>query len=989
VTNKEFQVRHGLVVNNTVLVANTITNNVGIGRFDAQYALDVVGTINASAVLVNGSVITGGSTDISPAFSQANQAFFLANGANVIGVSAFNQANQAFFLANGANFIATSAFSQANQAFALANGANFIATSAFSQANQAFALANGANFIAASAFSQANQAFFLANGANFIATSAFSQANQAFALANSANVLAFNTGPGANAYSNATFVKLIAPSQTIVGNISITGSLVVSGNTYKVDANTLIVQDPLIYLAGNNYVSDIVDIGFVANYNNGSCSTVHTGFFRDATIKEYFVFDSYDKEPEPNHIDTAGNNFTIAVLNATLKTSNLILGGVNAIGWIGSSFSQANQAFSQANQAFALANGANFIAASAFSQANQAFALANGANFIATSSFSQANQAFALANGANFIATFSFSQANQSFSQANQAFTRANGGFSQANQAFSQANQAFFKANNALANTTGTFAGTLSVTEKVVALPIGGDEGGEMFLGQPPNGTLSGGITIDAYQNKLRFFEQGGSARGVYIDFTAAAAGVGTDLLASSGTTDTTARTTASAGFDQANQAFARANSGFSQANQAFSQANQSFALANNANIVSSLLFDRANAGTLGFSQANQAFTQANAAYTKANGAVQLGYSTISVGGSGQAATTNADTFSLVSSNGVSLFATTKTANIGLSTTGVSATTYGGASSVGVFTVDAYGRITSASNVAIAGGSGDAVGAYNKANAANIIAVAAFAEANTGYPIRFYSFTSAASTTYVPNASIKGFHVMVLGSTGGRTAQAGGSAGASYAEKYYNGTTANLTDTYTITVGAAGTTAGTSGGNCSFLNVGSVGIIVTGGVGVTSNTGGAAGTATGGDVNFAGGKGGNNANNTTTVTAYGGGGGAASRSGKGGDGAAGVSTTGGGGGGTGGNNASGATAGTAATGLGSGVRNDVYGQESFLAGAAGSGTAGGLGAYADNNKTGFVAATETFLGSKIGAGLPGTSGSKAGDIGMIIIVEYL
>jgi hypothetical protein len=90
---------------------------------------------------------------------------------------------------------------------------------------------------------------------------------------------------------------------------------------------------------------------------------------------------------------------------------------------------------------------------------------------------------------------------------------------------------------------------------KFIVDAIGGDEGGEILLEKPPNGTLSGGVTIDAYQNKLRIFEQGGSARGVYIDLSVASAGVGTDLLASSGTTDTTARATASAAFDKANAA--------------------------------------------------------------------------------------------------------------------------------------------------------------------------------------------------------------------------------------------------------------------------------------------------------------------------------------------------------------------------------------------------------------------------------------------------
>lgn len=62
-----------------------------------------------------------------------------------------------------------------------------------------------------------------------------------------------------------------------------------------------------------------------------------------------------------------------------------------------------------------------------------------------------------------------------------------------------------------------------------------GDEGGEIFLAPPANTSLGGGITIDAYQNKIRFFEQGGSARGAYIDLTACEGGAGTNLLTGGG----------------------------------------------------------------------------------------------------------------------------------------------------------------------------------------------------------------------------------------------------------------------------------------------------------------------------------------------------------------------------------------------------------------------------------------------------------------------
>lgn len=65
----------------------------------------------------------------------------------------------------------------------------------------------------------------------------------------------------------------------------------------------------------------------------------------------------------------------------------------------------------------------------------------------------------------------------------------------------------------------------------LVSTNASGDEGGEIQLAKPPNGTLSGGITIDAYQNKLRIFEQGGSARGVSIDLSKAPTGVGGELV--------------------------------------------------------------------------------------------------------------------------------------------------------------------------------------------------------------------------------------------------------------------------------------------------------------------------------------------------------------------------------------------------------------------------------------------------------------------------
>jgi hypothetical protein len=131
-------------------------------------------------------------------------------------------------------------------------------------------------------------------------------------------------------------------------------------------------------------------------------------------------------------------------------------------------------------------------------------------------------------------------------------------------------------------------------TKQIIVTNSVGDEGGEILLAKPStNTTLVGtGITIDSFQNKIRFFEQGGSARGAYIDLTECAGGAGTNLLNPTATPDTVARTTANAAFIQANASFLQANTPSATANSAASYANAAFTRANNS-------LDANNGGTV------------------------------------------------------------------------------------------------------------------------------------------------------------------------------------------------------------------------------------------------------------------------------------------------------------------------------------------------------------------------------------------------------
>lgn len=98
-------------------------------------------------------------------------------------------------------------------------------------------------------------------------------------------------------------------------------------------------------------------------------------------------------------------------------------------------------------------------------------------------------------------------------------------------------NSGHFKAPTVSGSTAVYSAGDVTAAQNLRSINSSGDEGGEIFLNKAvTNTTLTGGVTIDVWQNRLRFFEQGGTARGYYLDISAGGAGVGTNLASGGGT---------------------------------------------------------------------------------------------------------------------------------------------------------------------------------------------------------------------------------------------------------------------------------------------------------------------------------------------------------------------------------------------------------------------------------------------------------------------
>ena len=79
-----------------------------------------------------------------------------------------------------------------------------------------------------------------------------------------------------------------------------------------------------MYLASNNEISDTLDIGFAAHYNNGAGANGHTGLIRSATTKKYYLFQNYQPE------FFANNNVDVANTGTGIQMADLVVGNLVA-----------------------------------------------------------------------------------------------------------------------------------------------------------------------------------------------------------------------------------------------------------------------------------------------------------------------------------------------------------------------------------------------------------------------------------------------------------------------------------------------------------------------------------------------------------------------------------------------------------------------------------------------------------------------------------
>ena len=286
---------------------------------------------------------------------------------------------------------------------------------------------------------------------------------------------------------------------------------------------------------------------------------------------------------------------------------------------------------------FNKANAANVLAQSAYDSGNNTLTYA-------TAGFNKANAANVIAQAgfdfANSVNTYAYS----AYASGNSTLTYATAGFNKANLANVLAQSAYDSGNSTLTYATAGF-------NKANAANV---------LAQSSYDFAN---TVNTYA------------------FSAYSYANATNTLTVSS-------------YNKANAANVLAQSAYDSGNSTLTYATAGFAKANAANVLAQAAYD----------SGNSTLTYAQSGYTKANGAVQSAFVTVSANGNSITPSSNNDTLTITaaSANGINVLnPSSKTIDFGLRTSGVTAGDYGSSTNIPVISVDAFGRITSASNSSI------------------------------------------------------------------------------------------------------------------------------------------------------------------------------------------------------------------------------------------------------------------------------------------------
>ncbi len=425
-SNKEFTARHGLIVNNNILIvggtnviaaivasqANDVSLSANVNTLAAAFVSNsqsLSSNVNtlAGSFVANSQTLSDNVNTLATTFAAANaNNVSLSTNVNVL-VASFVSNSQSLstnvntlattFAAANANTVSLSANVNTLAAAVVANdasqGAN-IAVLAAAFVSNSQSLSANVNTLAASyvtftnIFSQANaNAISLSTNVNTLAaTFALANANNV-SLSSNVNTLAANV----NTLAGAAYPKT---GGTISGDVSITGNLTISGNQSYINTQTLLIGDSLLTLNADlpGNITPTENAGI--EVNRGS-----------ALSNSAFIWNETAEAWQFTSNTTLGSYSTVASLtdvnDAAAGANNYAAATYGTLDSLNANWSLTNSTFSSLGLTFASLSSNWQVTNTTYTQANSGVTIGTNAYAGVNSAFTVLNAAYSVANASN------------------------------------------------------------------------------------------------------------------------------------------------------------------------------------------------------------------------------------------------------------------------------------------------------------------------------------------------------------------------------------------------------------------------------------------------------------------------------------------------------------------------------------------------------------------------------------------------------------
>jgi hypothetical protein len=651
----------GYAANGRIISAGVASPQVGTGSVRGITQLNDSVTSTSGVSGANAATPLA----VKTAYDYAQSSFDKANSANVLAQTSYDFAQNSFNKANSANVLAQAAYDAANSAISGSIDQYARDTANTASANTVYLQTindtqntniTSINTYSFSSYSKANSAATLSQSAYDTVNSVSILTQSSYDKVNSVSILT------QSAYNTAN-LKFNTTGGTITGNVEITGNLIVTGNiNFTSNVNSISGNSGQFFGDVNGFGALYagIPVGFyqqpqttiqatsdyngysqinIQNINTGNQSsgdliiTADNGAFDEGYTDIGMASSTYDYPGfgliHPNdgyflvhgNTTTSGGNVVIATalnndivfavngvdhVNEILRLSrdheatlnaNLIIQGSNvALGNI-----QNIHIYGGASGRVVITDGSGNLSFSdnlidAWNTANTSSSntvylqtVNNIQNTNITNVNTLSSSAYDKANSANVLAQAAFDKANTSSGPSG----------SDTQVQFNDGGSSFGADSTFAFNKTSKI---LSV-QQIAVTNSSGDEGGEILLAKPAtNTTLDGtGVTVDVYQNKLRFFEQGGSARGFYLDISTGGGGASTNIMSGGGGStniDQYARDTANSASSNTIYLQSINNTQNTDITTISTVSSNAYDKANSANVLAQAAFDKANTGS-------------------------------------------------------------------------------------------------------------------------------------------------------------------------------------------------------------------------------------------------------------------------------------------------------------------------------------------------------------------------------------------------------